>query len=36
VSTPESLLKQKTAKEFLAGFLAGNQINLSVSINRLS
>ena len=28
--------KQKTAKEFLAGFLAGNQINLSVSHNRLS
>ncbi|MEZ7560118.1 hypothetical protein O3613_01000 [Streptococcus salivarius] len=28
--------KQKTAKEFLAGFLAGNQINLSVSNNRLS
>ena len=28
--------KQKTAKEFLAGFWAGNQINLSVSHNRLS
>ena len=28
--------KQKTAKEFLAGFWARNQINLSVSHNRLS
>ena len=36
MSTPENLLKTKNpAKEFWAGFLAGNQINLSVSINRL-
>ena len=31
-----TLEKQKTAKEFLAGFLAGNHITLSVSHNRLS